>query len=107
MVGVGAIQAALKKAGKTAAEMDIISINEATAAQTLAAVEALRLLPEQAREKVNPFGGALANGNPWGAAGVIELHRLLYGLKTCGKSWGLVVCGAEGGQALAAIVKML
>lgn len=106
MVGAEAAAKALKKAGKTAADMDLIEINEITAAQTLAAVETLGLTPEEAEGKVNVYGGALATGNPWGASGVVELHRLLCGLRASGKTWGLVICGAEGGQALAAVIKM-
>lgn len=106
MVGAEAIRKALAKAGKTAADMDMIEINEITAAQTLASKEMLQLPAEEIAHKVNVYGGALATGNPWGASGAIELHRLLHGLKAAGKTWGLVVCGAEGGQALAAVVKM-
>lgn len=106
MVGAAAIQKALAKAGVTAKQMDLITVNEATAAQALAAIAALGLSPEEAREKVNPYGGALATGNPWGAAGCVELHKLLCGLRARGGQWGLTVCGGEGGQALAAVVKM-
>lgn len=106
MVGGAAIRKALEKAGKTAADMDMIAINEATAAQTLAAIQELGISDEAVQAKVNPYGGALAAGNPWGAAGCVELHRLLCGLRAQGKQWGLAVCGGEGGQALAAVVKM-
>lgn len=105
MVGAEAITMALKKAGITAAELELIEINEITAAQSLAAIAALGLPEGEADKKVNVFGGALATGNAWGAAGAIALHRLLYGLKAAGKTWGLVVCGAEGGQAVAAVLK--
>ncbi len=105
MVGTRAIREALKKAGRTAADMDMIEINEITAAQAMAAIEELGL-PEGARERVNPFGGALATGNAWGASGCIALHRLLYGLRARGGRWGLAVCGAEGGQALAAVIRI-
>lgn len=106
MVGAAAIQKALEKAGKTAAEMDLIAINEACAAQALAAINAMGLSPQEAGEKINPYGGALAAGNPWGAAGCVELHKLLCALKAQNGQWGLVVCGGEGGQAMAAVIKM-
>ena len=106
MVGAAAVQKALTKAGKTADEIDLIAVNEATAAQALSVIAALGLSAGEAEKKVNPYGGALASGNPWGAAGCVELHKLLCGLKAQNKQWGLVVCGGEGGQALAAVVKM-
>lgn len=106
MVGAAAAQKALEKAGKTADEVDLITVNEATAAQALAVIAALGLSAGEVDKKVNPYGGALATGNPWGAAGCVELHKLLCGLRAQDKQWGLVVCGGEGGQALAAVVKM-
>lgn len=106
LVGVDAMEKALQKAGKTATELDLIELNETTAAQTLAAIAALGLPAEEAQRKVNVYGGALATGNAWGAAGPVALHRLLCGLRAAGKTWGLVACAAEGGQSLAMLVKL-
>lgn len=107
MIGKEAAKIALKKAGKTAVEMDLIEIHETTAAQSIAMINSLGLSKEEVDAKVNPYGGAMVTGNPWGAAGSIELHKLLYGLKDQNKTWGLVVCGAEGGQAIAMVIRMV
>ena len=107
MAGAAAMGRALKKAGKTAADMELIEINETTAAQTLAAIDALELPEGRWDEAVNVHGGGLVTGNPWGAAGPVVLHRLLRGLRAEGKAWGLAVCGAEGGQAVALVVKLV
>lgn len=105
-VGEEAIKKALQKAGKQADDMDLIEINEITAAQVLATIEALNLSEENSSENINPGGGALATGNPWAASGMISLHRILTTLQFFNKEWGLVVCGAEGGQAMAMVIRM-
>ena len=71
MMGLGPIYAvpkALKRAGKTIDDMDVIELNEAFAAQAIPCIKVLKMDPE----KVNPYGGAMALGHPMGA----QVHSL-------------------------------
>ena len=70
IMGIGPIEAipkVLKKTGLSAADMDVIELNEAFASQALACIRTLGLNPE----KVNPWGGAMALGHPLGATGAM------------------------------------
>lgn len=106
MVGIQAAKKALEIAGKTACDVDVIQVNELTAAQSIALIKGLGITAEEAAKKVNPYGGALATGNAWGASGCVEFHRLLCALRMQHREWGLGICGAEGGQAIAVVVRM-
>lgn len=107
LLGTAAAENALDKAGKSIEDMDFIEVNEVTASQVLAAAKNLGISETDVKTKLNVHGGALATGNPWGAAGVILLERLICILKKADKEWGLVLCGAIGGQAIAAVVKIV
>ena len=98
---VPASRFALKRAGISLDDVDIIEINEAFAAQYLACEEELGL----DREKVNVNGGAVAFGHPIGASGARILLTLLYELKRQDKKYGLASLCIGGGQGIAMVVE--
>ncbi len=104
VMGIGPVPAsrlALKRAGLTVDDLDLIEINEAFAAQYLACEEELGL----DREKVNVNGGAVAYGHPVGASGARVLLTLLYELKRQDKKYGLASLCIGGGQGIAMVVE--
>ena len=104
VMGIGPVPAsrlALKRAGLTVDDLDLIEINEAFAAQYLACEEELGL----DREKVNVNGGAVAYGHPIGASGTRVLLTLLYELKRQNKKYGLASLCIGGGQGIAMVVE--
>lgn len=98
---VPAIKKALDLAKLTLADLDLIEINEAFAAQYLACEKQLGL----DREKVNVNGGAIALGHPLGASGARLLLTLLLELRRRGKRYGVASACIGGGQGIAAIVE--
>lgn len=98
---VGACTIALKKAGLTVADMDVIESNEAFAAQALSVAKELDL-PD---DKTNPNGGAIALGHPIGASGAILLTKLIYELHRVGGKYGMVTLCIGGGQGIAMIIE--
>jgi acetyl-CoA acetyltransferase family protein len=106
LMGIGpapAIRRALDKAGLTLADLDLIEINEAFAAQYLACEKELGL----DREKVNVNGGAIALGHPLGASGARLLLTLLLELRRRGKRYGVASACIGGGQGIAMIVEAI
>ena len=103
-MGIGpapAARQALARAGLTLADMDLVEINEAFAAQYLAVECELGL----DRERTNLDGGAVALGHPLGASGArITLH-LLHALRRRGGRYGLGAACIGGGQGMAVIVE--
>jgi acetyl-CoA acyltransferase 2 len=100
---VPAIRAALAKAGKTLAEMDLVEVNEAFAGQILGVVKELGL----DRETLNVNGGAIALGHPLGASGARLTLTLLKELRRRGKRWGVASACIGGGQGIALVVEAL
>lgn len=98
---VGAIEAALKRTGLGAGDIDLYEINEAFAVVALAAIEKLGL----DRAKVNARGGAIALGHPIGASGARILTTLVHNLKDEGKKRGLATLCIGGGEAVALVVE--
>ena len=98
---VGACTIALKRAGLTVQDMDVIESNEAFAAQALSVAKELNF----SSEKTNPNGGAIALGHPIGASGAILMTKLLHELKRIGGRYGLVTLCIGGGQGIAMIVE--
>lgn len=98
---VSAVQNALKKAGLSLADIDVIESNEAFAAQALGVSKELGLDPA----KVNPNGGAVALGHPIGATGAILTVKCIYELQRTGKRYGLITMCIGGGQGIAAVVE--
>lgn len=106
VMGLGPVQAvpvALKKAGLTVADLDVIESNEAFAAQACAVSQELGL----PADKVNPNGGAVALGHPVGATGAIITVKTLYELHRTGGRYGLVTMCIGGGQGIALVVERL
>lgn len=102
IMGIGpvpAVTSAMKKAGLSVADMDVIESNEAFAAQACAVTHDLKFDPA----KVNPNGGAVALGHPIGATGCIITIKALYELERIGGRHALVTMCIGGGQGIAAI----
>jgi acetyl-CoA C-acetyltransferase len=106
IMGEGPIPAsklALKKAGLTLAQMDVIEANEAFAAQAIAVGKALELDPA----KTNPNGGAIALGHPVGCSGAFIATKAVYELHRTGGRYALVTMCIGGGQGIAVIFERL
>ncbi len=102
VMGEGPIPAsklALKKAGLTLDQMDVIESNEAFAAQAIAVSRGLGLN----MAKTNPNGGAIALGHPIGASGAFIATKALYELQRTGGKYALVTMCIGGGQGIAAV----
>jgi acetyl-CoA C-acetyltransferase len=101
-MGIGpvpATQAALKKAGLTVNDLDVIEANEAFAAQACAVSQDLGLDPA----KVNPNGSGISLGHPIGATGALITVKALYELERINGRYALVTMCIGGGQGIAAI----
>ena len=100
---------ALERAGLSLRDIDVIELNEAFAAQSLAVLEEwkkLGLSEAELAEKVNPNGGAIALGHPLGATGAALTVKCLYELlRVPGHRYGLVSLCCAGGVGVAAIVE--
>jgi len=106
IMGIGPVYAVpkvMKRIGLTVADMDVIELNEAFAAQALACMDILGL-PE---EKVNPYGGAMALGHPMGATGAILTGKALDYLGDNAKRYALVTMCIGGGMGAAAVFERL
>ncbi len=106
IMGIGPIAAipkALKRAGLTLADIDLIELNEAFAAQALAVCNELGL----DQSKVNVNGGAIALGHPLGATGAKLTVQLMHEMKRRGGRYGMVTMCIGGGMGAAAIFENL
>lgn len=105
-MGIGpvpATQIALKRAGLTVADLDVIEANEAFAAQACAVTQELGLDPA----KVNPNGSGISLGHPIGATGALITVKALYELQRVGGRYALVTMCIGGGQGIAAIFERI
>lgn len=100
---VYAVPKALKKAHLTIDDIDLFELNEAFAAQTLACIKRLNL----DREKVNPFGGAIALGHPVGATGARLIVTLINSLQTLNKKMGVATLCVGGGLGGAVVIERI
>ena len=96
---IPAVQLALKRAGLSLDQIDVIEANEAFAAQALAVAKGLGL----DAEKTNPNGGAIALGHPVGATGAVIVTKLLHEMQRSGARYGLATMCIGGGQGIATI----
>jgi acetyl-CoA C-acetyltransferase len=106
LMGLGpipAIQKLLQQTGMTMDQIDIVEINEAFAAQIVPCKEELGI----SDEKLNPFGGAIALGHPFGMTGARIMTTLLNGLETLDKKWGIESMCVAGGMGQAMLVERL
>jgi acetyl-CoA C-acetyltransferase len=104
IMGLGPIEAsrqALTRAGMTIDQIDQVEINEAFAAQVLPSAKHLGI----DLEKLNPNGGAIALGHPFGMTGARIMTTLLNGLEDSGGRFGLETMCVGGGQGMAMIVE--
>jgi acetyl-CoA acyltransferase len=100
---VAAVPKALKYAGMTLADIDLIELNEAFAAQGLAVMRELGM----DEDKVNVNGGAIALGHPLGCTGAKLSVQIIHELRRRGKSTGLVTMCIGGGMGAAGIIEVL
>lgn len=106
IMGLGPIESsriALERAGITAQDLDAVELNEAFAAQVVPTVRELGLDPEI----VNPNGGAIALGHPFGATGARMLGTLAHQLERTDRSLGLATLCVGGGQGMAVVLERL
>ncbi|MFP5333771.1 MAG: thiolase family protein [Actinomycetes bacterium] len=102
-----AVRAALARAGAGVADVDVLEVTEAFAAQLLACTDELGLdaLGTDAH-RVSPEGGAIALGHPWGASGALLVVRLFSSLvRRGGGRFGVAACAVGGGQGVAVVVE--
>jgi acetyl-CoA C-acetyltransferase len=107
-MGLGPVDAsrqALKRAGMTIDDIDVVEINEAFAAQVIPSARKLGVDPYS--DKLNPHGGAIALGHPFGMTGARILCTLLNDLTTLDKTTGLETMCVGGGQGMAMIIERL
>jgi len=100
---VAAVPKALKQAGLKQDDIDIIELNEAFAAQSLAVIRELNL----DRSKLNPNGGAIAVGHPLGSSGARLSVQLFNEMRRQKKKYGMVTACVGGGQGVAGIYELL
>ncbi len=105
-MGIGpvyAIPKVLKMAGLTMDDIDIIELNEAFAAQSLAVIKALELNPA----KINVNGGAIALGHPLGCSGAKLTASILREMERRGSRYGMVTMCVGGGMGAAGILERI
>jgi len=106
IMGLGPIEAcrqALKRAGMTIDQIDLVEINEAFAAQVLPSAKHLGI----PMEKLNIRGGGIALGHPFGMTGARIMTTLINSLEDSGKRFGMETMCVGGGQGMAMIVERL
>jgi len=106
IMGLGPVEAcrrALARAGMTMADVDLVEINEAFAAQVIPSMRQLHI----SQEKLNVHGGAIALGHPFGMTGARIMTTLLNGLEARDGTVGLEAMCVGGGQGMAMIVERL
>jgi acetyl-CoA C-acetyltransferase len=104
IMGLGPIEAsrqAMKRAGMTIDDIDLVEINEAFAAQIIPSAKTLGI----DWDKLNVNGGAIALGHPFGMTGARIMTTLLNGLEDADKTIGLETMCVGGGQGMAMIVE--
>ena len=106
IMGLGPIEAcrqAMKRAGMTINDIDLVEINEAFAAQVIPSAKHLGI----DYDKLNVHGGAIALGHPFGMTGARIMTTLINGLQSTGKTVGMESMCVGGGQGMAMIVERL
>ncbi|UUI03888.1 thiolase family protein [Oceanobacillus jeddahense] len=106
IMGIGPVEStykALKQANLSIADLGLIELNEAFAAQSLAVIREAKM----DIDKVNVNGGAIALGHPIGATGAVLMTKLLYEMERRGEKFGLVTLCIGGGQGISTIIEYL
>jgi 3-oxoadipyl-CoA thiolase len=104
VMGIGPVPAtrkALERASLTTADLDVVELNEAFAAQALACIGELKLEPD----RVNVNGGAIALGHPLGASGARILTTLVHEMTRSGGRYGLATMCIGVGQGIALVIE--
>ncbi|HEX9530596.1 MAG TPA: thiolase family protein, partial [Acidimicrobiales bacterium] len=107
IMGVGPIEAVtrvLRQAGMTIKDIDVVELNEAFAAQVLPVCDELGISIE---DQLNPHGGAIALGHPFGMTGARIMTTLINDLQTLDKTYGVETMCIGGGQGMAMIIERL
>jgi acetyl-CoA C-acetyltransferase len=106
VMGLGpipAIQQLLKNTGMSMADIDVVEINEAFAAQIVPCMAELGI----GEDKLNPFGGAIALGHPFGMTGARIMTTLINDLQTRDQTYGIESMCVAGGMGMAMLVERL
>jgi acetyl-CoA acyltransferase len=106
VMGVGPVEAVpkvLERAGMNLSQIDLIELNEAFAAQSVAVIKTLDLDPS----KININGGAIALGHPLGCTGAKLTIQIINDMKRLNKKYGIVTACVGGGQGIAGIIENL
>jgi acetyl-CoA C-acetyltransferase len=108
VMGLGPIQAskqALQRAGMSIDDIDVVEINEAFAAQVIPSARGIGIDPFD--DRLNPFGGSIALGHPFGMTGARITCTLLNGLRTLDRTIGLETMCVGGGMGMAMVLERL
>jgi acetyl-CoA C-acetyltransferase len=100
---IAAIRDLLERTGHAISDIDIIEINEAFAAQVVACMRELGI----AEQQLNPFGGAIALGHPFGMTGARIMTALVNGLETTGGRLGIEAMCVAGGMGQAMLIERI
>jgi len=100
---VAAVPKALKQAGMSLGQIDLVELNEAFASQALAVIRKLDMNPEI----VNINGGAIALGHPLGCTGTKLTIQMMHELSRLHKKFGMVTACVGGGQGIAGVIEYL
>jgi acetyl-CoA C-acetyltransferase len=101
---IDAVRKVLKNVGMAIEDIDVVELNEAFAAQVLPVCENAGIDIER---QLNPHGGAIALGHPFGMTGARIMTTLINDLRTTDGQWGLETMCAAGGMAMATVVERL
>jgi acetyl-CoA C-acetyltransferase len=101
---IGAIKNVLERTGMAIGDIDVVELNEAFAAQVLPIADECGI---DIDSQLNPHGGAIALGHPFGMTGARIMTTLLNDLETLDKEWGIETMCVAGGQGLATVVQRL
>ena len=101
---IDAVAKVLAKVGMTIGDIDVVELNEAFAAQVLPVCEHTGIDVER---QLNPHGGAIALGHPFGMTGARIMGALINDLQSTDGQWGLETMCAAGGMAMACVVERL
>jgi acetyl-CoA C-acetyltransferase len=107
LMGIGpipAVRTVLDRAGLKIGDIDIVELNEAFAAQVLPVCDELGISIE---DQLNPHGGAIALGHPFGMTGARMLTTLIHELRYLDKTLGLATMCVGGGQGMAMVIERL
>ncbi len=100
---IGAIHRVLERAGMTIGDIDVVELNEAFAAQVLPIADEVGI----DMDSLNPHGGAIALGHPFGMTGARIMTTLINDLQTLDKTIGVETMCAAGGMAMATVVERI